>query len=80
METSYHSFLHMGRMRCLHDRARGIISTQDDLQKEIDHLARVLKQRLEMRLKEHWDAIQMTPAEECFPKMEDWKSLVAGPL
>ena len=31
-------------MRCLHDRAREIISTQDNLQKEVDHLARVLKQ------------------------------------
>ena len=30
--------------RCFHDRARGIISTQDNLQKEVDHLARVLKQ------------------------------------
>ena len=31
-------------MRCFHDTARGIISTQDNLQKEVDHLARVLKQ------------------------------------
>ena len=31
-------------MRCLHDRARRVISTQDNLQKEVDHLARVLKQ------------------------------------
>ena len=39
--------LHMQSLyyvRCLHDRARGIISTQDNLQKEVDHLARVLKQ------------------------------------
>ena len=31
-------------MRCFHDMARGIISTQDNLQKKVDHLARVLKQ------------------------------------
>ena len=31
-------------VRCLHDRARRVISTQDNLQKEVDHLARVLKQ------------------------------------
>ena len=30
-------------MRCLHDRAREI-NTQDNLQKEVDHLGRVLKQ------------------------------------
>ena len=30
-------------VRCLHDRAREF-STQDNLQKEVDHLARVLKQ------------------------------------
>ena len=33
-----------GVVRCLHDRAKGIISTQDNLQKEVDYLARVLKQ------------------------------------
>ena len=33
-----------GVVRCVHDRAREIISTQDNLQKEVDHLARVLKQ------------------------------------
>ena len=33
-----------GVVRCLHDRAIGNISTQDNLQKEDDHLARVLKQ------------------------------------
>ena len=31
-------------VRCLHDRAREIISMQYDLQKKVDHLARVLKQ------------------------------------
>ena len=31
-------------VRYPHDRARGIINTQDNLQKEVDHLARVLKQ------------------------------------
>jgi len=33
-----------GVVRCLHDRARGIISAHDNVQKEVDHLARVLKQ------------------------------------
>ena len=33
-----------GVVKCLHDRARRIISMQDNLQKEVDHLARVLKQ------------------------------------
>ena len=33
-----------GVVRCFHNTARGIISTQDKLQKEVDHLARVLKQ------------------------------------
>ena len=31
-------------VRCLHDRARGIISMQDNFQKKVDHLARVLEQ------------------------------------
>ena len=31
-------------VRCLHNRTREIISMQDNLQKEVDHLARVLKQ------------------------------------
>ena len=37
--------VHMQRgvVRCLHDRARGIVNTQDKLQNEVDHLARVLK-------------------------------------
>ena len=30
--------------RCLHNRGREIANTQDNLQKEVDHLARVLKQ------------------------------------
>ena len=33
-----------GVVRCLHDRAREIISTQDNFQKEVDHLARILKE------------------------------------
>ena len=43
---SYH-LTHVKRdvVRCLHDRAREIISTQDNLQKEVDNLARVLKQK-----------------------------------
>jgi len=40
-----HHPTHVKRVvRCLHDRARGIISTEDNLQKEVDHLAGVLKQ------------------------------------
>ena len=31
-------------MRCFHDRARGIITTQENILKEVDQLARVLKQ------------------------------------
>ena len=33
-----------GMVRCFHNTARGITSTQDNLQKEVDHLAGVLKQ------------------------------------
>ena len=33
-----------GLVKCFHNRARGIISSQDNLQKEVDHLARVLRQ------------------------------------
>ena len=36
--------LQRGVVRCLHDRARGIIRMQDNLQKKVEHLARVLKQ------------------------------------
>ena len=32
-----------GLVRCLHDRARGITSTQDNLQKEEHHLSKVLR-------------------------------------
>ena len=41
-----HHLTHMKRgvVRCLHDRAWGVINMQDNLQKEVDHLARVLKQ------------------------------------
>ena len=31
-------------VRCFHDMARGITNTQDNLQKEVDHLGRILKQ------------------------------------
>jgi len=33
-----------GLVKCFHNRARGIISSQNNLQKEVDHLARVLRQ------------------------------------
>ena len=42
--THHPTHVKRGVVRCLHDRGRGIISTQDNLQKEVDHLARVLKQ------------------------------------
>jgi len=31
------------KMKCLRDRVMGIVSTQDNLQKEVNHLAGVLK-------------------------------------
>ena len=40
--TDWYLHLKRGVVRCLHDRAREIINTQDNLQKEVDHLARVL--------------------------------------
>ena len=43
-ESHHPTHVKRGVVRCLHDRARGIISMQDNLQKEVDHLARVLKQ------------------------------------
>ena len=33
-----------GVVRCFHNRARGIINMQDNLQKKVNHLAKVLKQ------------------------------------
>ena len=44
LESHHLTHVKRGVVRCLHDRARGIISTQDNLQTEVDHLARVLKQ------------------------------------
>ena len=41
---SHLSHVKRGVVRCPHDRAREIISMQDNLQKEVDDLARVLKQ------------------------------------
>ena len=43
-ESHHPTHVKRGVVRCLHDRARRVISTQDNLQKEVDHLARVLKQ------------------------------------
>ena len=43
-ESHHPTHVKRGVVRCLHDRARGVVSTQDNLQKEVDHLARVLKQ------------------------------------
>ena len=43
---SLHHLTHVTRgvVGCLHDRAKGIINTQDNHQKEYDPLARVIKQ------------------------------------
>ena len=43
-ESHHPTHVKRGVVRCLHHRAREIIGTQDNLQKEVDHLARVLKQ------------------------------------
>ena len=43
-ESHHPTQVKRGVVRCLHDRARGVISTQDNLQKEVNHIARVLKQ------------------------------------
>ena len=49
-ESHHPTHVKRGVVRCLHDRARRIISTQDNLQKEVDHLVRVLKQKLSREL------------------------------
>ena len=43
-ESQHPTHMKGGVVRCFHDTARGIISMQDNHQKEVDHLARVLKQ------------------------------------
>ena len=43
-ECHHPTHMKRGVVRCLHNRAREIISMQDNLQIEVDHLARVLKQ------------------------------------
>ena len=43
-ESHHLTHVKRGVVRCIHDRTREIISTQDNLQKEVDHLARVFKQ------------------------------------
>ena len=43
-ESHHPTHMKRGVVRCHHNRAREIISTQDNPQKEVDHLARVLKQ------------------------------------
>ena len=47
-----HNLTHVKRgvVKCLLDRTRGIVSTQNNLQKEDDHLARVLKQKLSLQI------------------------------
>ena len=45
VKKSHHpTHVKRGLVRCLYDRARGIMNMQDNLQKEVDHLARVWKQ------------------------------------
>ena len=46
LHFKFHHLTNMksGLVRCLHDRLSEIISTQDNLQKKVDHLARILKQ------------------------------------
>ena len=43
-KSTHLTHMKRGVVRCLHDRTWGIINIQDNLQKEVDHLARVLKQ------------------------------------
>ena len=43
-ESHHPTHVKTGVVRCLHDRTKGIIRMQYNLQKEVDHLARVLKQ------------------------------------
>ena len=43
----YLAHVKRGVVRCLYDRAREVISMQDNLQKEVGHLATVLKQTLQ---------------------------------
>ena len=43
-ESHHPTHVKRGVVRCLHDRARRVISMHDNLQTEVDHLARVLKQ------------------------------------
>ena len=47
-----------GLVKCLHDRAKGIMSSQDKLQKEVDHLA------MESPLAE-WLSCQLHPQHLC---------------
>ena len=42
-ESHHPTHVKRGVVRCLHDRARRVISMQGNLQKEVDHLASVLK-------------------------------------
>ena len=45
LQESHHpTYVKRGVVRCLHSGARVIVNTQDNLQNEVDHLARVLKQ------------------------------------
>ena len=43
-QSHHPTHMKRGVGRCLHGRAREIISMQDNFQKEVDHLARVFKQ------------------------------------
>ena len=43
-ESHHPAHLNRGLVKCFHNRTGGIISSQGNLQKEVDHLARVLRQ------------------------------------
>ena len=53
-ESHHPTHVNRGVVRYLHDRARGLISTQDNLQKEVDHLAQFLKQNGYKQLLAHY--------------------------
>ena len=52
-ESHHLTHVNRGVVRCLHDRAKGLISMQENLQKGVHHLARVLKQNGYKQLQAH---------------------------
>ena len=49
-QSYYPTCVEHGQVKCLHDRAKGIVSTLDYLQKNMDHLAIVSKQKVSCQL------------------------------